>query len=67
MLAVLKKYFLPLFNSSLSVAVVVTAPGKADQVSEELVKIGFDVEQKSLRLEVDEDGEYSDSESDQSR
>ncbi|TBU62037.1 Metalloenzyme, LuxS/M16 peptidase-like protein [Dichomitus squalens] len=62
-LAVLKKYFLPLFDSSSSVAVVVTAPGKADEVSEELSKVGFEVEQKTLQVEVDEDGEYSDSDS----
>ena len=60
-LAVLKKYFLPLFDSSSSVAVVVTAPGKADQVSEELGKVGFQVEQKTLQVEADEDGEYSES------
>ena len=61
-LAVLQKYFLPLFDSSSSVAVVVTAPGKADQVSEDLGKIGFEVERKTLQVETDEDGEFSESE-----
>ena len=60
-LAVLKNYFLPLFDSSTSVAVVVTAPGKVDQVSEELGKFGFQVEQKTLQVDADEDGELSDS------
>ena len=60
-LAVLRRYFLPLFDSSSSVAVVVTAPGKTDQVSEELGKVGFQVEQKTLQVEADEDGEYSES------
>ena len=63
-LEVLKKYFLPLFDSSSSVAVVVTAPGKADQVSEELGNIGFQVEQRTLQVEADEDGEYSESDED---
>ena len=59
-LAVLRRYFLPLFDSSSSVAVVVTAPAKAEQVAQELSKIGFDVEQKTLQ--ADEDSEESDSE-----
>ncbi|KAJ8494623.1 hypothetical protein ONZ51_g2236 [Trametes cubensis] len=59
-LAVLRRYFLPLFDSSSSVAVVVTAPAKAEQVAQELGKIGFDVEQKTLQ--ADEDSEESDSE-----
>ncbi|KAI0330572.1 hypothetical protein GY45DRAFT_1323517 [Cubamyces sp. BRFM 1775] len=59
-LAVLRRYFLPLFDSSSSVAVVVTAPAKAEQVAQELGKIGFDVEQKTLQ--ADEDSEDSDSE-----
>lgn len=71
-LAVLKKYFPPLFDSKSSVAVVVTAPGKADQISEDLGKIGFEVERKTLQAEPgeeddsDSDGD-SESESDDSR
>ncbi|KAI9060189.1 hypothetical protein FKP32DRAFT_1595582 [Trametes sanguinea] len=60
-LDVLRRYFLPLFDSSSSVAVVVTAPAKAEQVAQELGKIGFDVEQKTLQAD-EEDSEYSDSE-----
>ena len=71
-LATLKKYFPPLFDSKSSVAVVVTAPGKADQISEDLGKIGFEVERKTLQVEPgeeedsDSEGE-SDSDSDDSR
>ncbi|KAH9944050.1 Metalloenzyme, LuxS/M16 peptidase-like protein [Epithele typhae] len=57
-LSALQKHFLPLFDSASSVAVVVTAPGKADQVSEELGKIGFEVERKTLQVEADEDSEF---------
>ena len=74
-LAVLKKYFLPLFDSSSSVAVAVTAPGKADEVVEEFGKIGFEVERRTLQVEADEldsdsegeSGSESESESDESR
>lgn len=59
-LDVLKKHFLPLFDSTSSVAVVVTAPGKADEVSSELEAIGFDVTRRTLQVEADEDGEASD-------
>ncbi|KAI0778573.1 Metalloenzyme, LuxS/M16 peptidase-like protein [Trametes elegans] len=61
-LGVLRRYFLPLFDASSSVAVVVIAPSKAEQVSKDLAEIGFDVEQRTLQVEADEDGEYSDSE-----
>ena len=64
-LAVLKKYFPALFDSKSSVAVVVTAPGKADQISEDLEKIGFEVERKTLQAEPgEEDSESDDSDSD---
>ncbi|KAI0756614.1 Metalloenzyme, LuxS/M16 peptidase-like protein [Daedaleopsis nitida] len=70
-LAALKKYFPPLFDASSSVAVVVTAPGKVEEISADLGKIGFAVEQKTLQVEEadddsDSEGE-SDSESDSSR
>ncbi|KAH9858191.1 Metalloenzyme, LuxS/M16 peptidase-like protein [Lenzites betulinus] len=54
-LAVLRRYFLPLFDASSSVAVVVTAPSKAEQVTQDLGKAGFDVAQKTLQVEADED------------
>ncbi|KAI0375392.1 hypothetical protein BV20DRAFT_960528 [Pilatotrama ljubarskyi] len=65
-LDVLRRYFIPLFDSSSSVAVVVTAPSKAEQITQDLGKIGFDVEQKTLQVEADEDSEYSDSEGSES-
>ncbi|EPQ60716.1 hypothetical protein GLOTRDRAFT_30984 [Gloeophyllum trabeum ATCC 11539] len=65
----LRKHFLPLFDASSSIAVVATAPGKADQISEGLTKFGFQVEKRTLQVDpeeldgMDEDGsESSDSE-----
>lgn len=58
-LRALKSHFLPLFDPASSVAVVVTAPGKAPEVGEELTKLGFEVEQRSLHVDPDEEGEFS--------
>ncbi|KAF9822062.1 hypothetical protein IEO21_00056 [Rhodonia placenta] len=61
----LKTRFLPLFHPSSSIAVVVTAPSKASEISEGLTAIGFDVSQMTLEADADEDGESDDgSESD---
>ncbi|KAI0051676.1 hypothetical protein FA95DRAFT_1586997 [Auriscalpium vulgare] len=61
----LRTYFLPLFDAKTSVVVSVTAPGKADEVSEGLTKAGFTVERRTLEVEADEDSEDdSDSDSD---
>jgi Zn-dependent M16 (insulinase) family peptidase len=57
----LKTYFLPLFSPLSSVAVVVTAPAKAQETEDELAKIGFEVEQRSLNIDPDEEGEFSES------
>ncbi|KAI0673522.1 Metalloenzyme, LuxS/M16 peptidase-like protein [Trametes maxima] len=65
-LGVLRKYFLPLFDAQSSVAVVVIAPSKAEGVAEELGKSGFEVEQRTLQVEADEDSEFSDSEGSES-
>ncbi|KAI0652259.1 Metalloenzyme, LuxS/M16 peptidase-like protein [Trametes meyenii] len=65
-LAVLRKYFLPLFDAQSSVAVVVIAPSKAEGVAQELGKAGFEVEQRTLQVEADEDSEFSDSEGSES-
>ena len=62
-LQALKTYFLPLFNPSSSVAVVVTAPSKAESIGEDLSKMGFAVDQRSLHVEAGEEGESSGSES----
>lgn len=53
-LAALAKYFLPLFDSSSSVAVVVTTPSKAEQLGEGLESIGFKVEQRTLEVDLNE-------------
>jgi len=69
-LAALKKYFLPLFDSESSIAVVVTAPSKANQIGESLQTAGFEVEKRTLdvdpsELEGSESESSSDSESDE--
>jgi Zn-dependent M16 (insulinase) family peptidase len=60
-LTVLEKYFLPLFNSATSVATVVTAPGKADEIAKGLTAEGFEVEKRTLQVDPEEmeDGEES--------
>ncbi|KAG6888680.1 hypothetical protein C0995_006670 [Termitomyces sp. Mi166 len=55
-LAALEKYFLPLFLPSSSVAVTVTAPGKAEQIGKGLQEAGFDVEQRVLEVDLNEIG-----------
>ncbi|KZT05962.1 uncharacterized protein LAESUDRAFT_701454 [Laetiporus sulphureus 93-53] len=54
-LSVLRVHFLPLFHSSSSVAVVVTAPSKAADIGEELTKLGFEVKQRTLQADPEED------------
>lgn len=61
-LRVLRQYFLPLFDSSTSVVVSVTSPGKADEISKGLKDVGFVVERRTLELEP-EDGSEDESES----
>jgi len=56
----LRKHFLPVFDPTSSVAVVVTAPGNAKDVGEGLKAAGFEVTQKeshidSLEMECDSD------------
>ncbi|KAF9569657.1 hypothetical protein CPC08DRAFT_731821 [Agrocybe pediades] len=53
-LAALRKHFLPLFDASTSVAVVVTAPGKAEEIGEGLKAVGFEVTQKALEIDPSE-------------
>jgi hypothetical protein len=64
-LAALRAHFLPLFDSSTSVAVVVTAPSKADQIGAGLASAGFDVEKRTLEIDpsefLEEDGIDSES------
>ena len=51
-LASLKKYFLPLFDSASSVVAVVTAPGKTAEITEGLTKVGYQVEQQTMDVEM---------------
>jgi Zn-dependent M16 (insulinase) family peptidase len=46
----LKQYVAPLFDPFSSVAVVVSAPGKCDSISEGLQSVGFEVERRTLEL-----------------
>lgn len=72
-LTALKEHFLPLFSPESSVAVVVTAPSKADSIAEEMTTLGFEVTKRTLEVDPEEmdvdsgseDG--SDSESEDSR
>ncbi|KAJ3514376.1 hypothetical protein NLJ89_g2417 [Agrocybe chaxingu] len=71
-LTALEKHFLPLFDCKTSVAVVVTAPAKAEEIGNSLKAIGFDVTQRVMEIdpsemedvdgenESDSDGETSD-------
>ena len=54
-LSALKTYFLPLFDPSSSIAVVVTGPTKADEIGVGLKAIGFEVTQRVMELESSED------------
>lgn len=49
-----RKHLIPLFDPSSSVAVVVTAPSKVDQVFDGLNRAGFVVEQRTLDFDPDE-------------
>jgi len=53
-LQAMRKYLLPLFNSSTSVAVVVTAPSKAAETSKRLSKAGFEVSERELEVDPNE-------------
>jgi Zn-dependent M16 (insulinase) family peptidase len=53
-LAVLQNHFLPLCNPSSSVAVVVTAPGKADEIAQNLGELGYEVERRTLDVDPSE-------------
>jgi len=50
----IRTYVLPLFDSSSSIAVVVSSPNKADEIKESLEGVGFDVEARTLNVPVDE-------------
>ena len=50
-LSAIRTHFLPLFDPSSSVAVVVTAPAKADEIGQGLEAIGFEVTQKVMETD----------------
>ncbi|KAF9270307.1 hypothetical protein L218DRAFT_952466 [Marasmius fiardii PR-910] len=63
-LKIFKTYFLPLLDSKSSVAVVITAPSRADDIEKNLKEYGFEVEKRTLEVDPDElDGSKSGSES----
>jgi Zn-dependent M16 (insulinase) family peptidase len=62
-LAALQKYVLPLFDASSSLALVVTAPAKADSITDSLTEGGYKVERRAVEVGPGEaDGESSGSE-----
>ena len=63
-LSAIRTHFLPLFDSSSSVAVVVTAPAKADEIGAGLKAIGFEVTQRVMETDsIDSEDDGTDSES----
>lgn len=56
--AAFRKHILPLFDPRSSVAVVVTAPGNAEDVGNGLQVMGFDVTQKEMQIDPNEMEEY---------
>ena len=56
----LKDYILKLFQSESSIVLVVTAPGKSDEISEKLGKKGFKVEKRTIEVQDDEEGDSED-------
>ena len=54
----LKEYVVNLFQPESNVAIAVTAPGKLDEIAEELGKKGFKVEKRTI--EVQDDGQSGD-------
>ena len=63
-LSVIKTHFLPLFDSSSSVVVVVTAPAKADEIGAGLKAKGFEVTQRVMETDSNNsENDETDSES----
>ena len=52
----LKDYILKLFQPESSIALVVTASGKLDEISEKLGEKGFKVEKRTIEVQSDEKG-----------
>lgn len=61
-LAALRVHVLPLFQPKTSIAIVVTAPSKAEQIGDNLQSLGFKVEHRELTVDPNElEGSGSDS------
>jgi hypothetical protein len=52
--AALKKYLLPVFDPATSIAVVVSGPGKVDEIATGLAEVGFQVEKRKLDVDPEE-------------
>lgn len=50
-LTIFRTYFLPLFDASSSVAIVVTAPAKLNEIADGLTGTGFAVEKRTLEID----------------
>ena len=62
-LSALKIHILPLFEPSSSIAVVVAAPAKADEIGAGLKDIGFEVTQRVMETDSISENDGTDSES----
>ena len=62
MIKCLKTLFLRLFDPQTSVAVVVTAPGKSDEIAKALGEKGFEVERREIKVEDGNESESSEDE-----
>jgi len=61
-LDMIRQYLLPIFDPATSVAVVVCAPGKADEISDAFNNAGFTIERRTMDSgdsSTDEDAESS--------
>ena len=56
----LKDYILKPFQPESSIALVVTAPGKSDEISEKLGEKGFSVERRAIEVQDGEGGDSGD-------
>jgi len=54
----LKRYVLPVFDPTTSIAVVVSSPAKAGEIAHHLEGVGYEVERRTLDVSMDE---YQDS------
>jgi hypothetical protein len=65
-ISVIRQYFLPIFDPATSVAIVVTAPSRADKISADLAAAGFEVTRRTIDAGSDEMGEGEEGSADDS-